>query len=510
METSDSDYFESADESLHSDDDTTTIIVNKMKNVNVEGIENVKVVHDLEPESQEIERKPLEEETKEKKVSEEKQPKKLGVKVQHSTDTVESKQHLQKRESVTTQETEEEEENLWNDNEGWGNLDSVYDNTQLPADLKKGKLVSKYDPEEDKWEFDSWEPLDDEKTASKQQSSESSSWGGWSNWGVTSILSTATQGVSTLTSQVSQVLESGMGVPDPELLARINRQEQQQQQQLNDNERTATSENNNPSLGFGFGNLVSGVSQITKMARVSEITKIVESTGTKVISSGLDTLETIGKKTMEVLQEGDPGLKKKRAFLQINQEKPVLSQLLREAKEKAERENKILEEKHFAKKANYESIFDDCQGLVHLEALEMLSRQCDIKLQTVLETFSGETLKEVQETMEQIKELCEIPDEEEEEAALTMEEIKNRLGNAVSEIGVSITYDKLLTMWQETEEWLAKLNLSVCSEKELHQQAIETLAHLTAMAVEQFHKGGALLLVKEHRSTADEADSLVQ
>jgi len=38
----------------------------------------------------------------------------------------------------------------------------------------------------------------------------------------------------------------------------------------------------------------------------------------------LDTLETIGKKTMEVLQEGDPGLKKKRALFSG---KPVLSQV---------------------------------------------------------------------------------------------------------------------------------------------------------------------------------------
>lgn len=47
---------------------------------------------------------------------------------------------------------------------------------------------------------------------------------------------------------------------------------------------------------------------------VSQITKIVESTGSKIISGGLDTLETVGKKTLEVLQEGDPGFRKKRAL----------------------------------------------------------------------------------------------------------------------------------------------------------------------------------------------------
>jgi len=60
------------------------------------------------------------------------------------------------------------------------------------------------------------------------------------------------------------------------------------------------------------------------MSGVSSITRLVETTGSKVLTGGLDTLETIGKKTMEVLQEGDPGLKKKRALFSG---KPVLSQV---------------------------------------------------------------------------------------------------------------------------------------------------------------------------------------
>jgi hypothetical protein len=66
---------------------------------------------------------------------------------------------------------------------------------------------------------------------------------------------------------------------------------------------------------FGFGHLISGMSSITRL---------VETTGSRVLTGGLDTLETIGKKTMEVLQEGDPGLKKKRALFS---DKIVLSQV---------------------------------------------------------------------------------------------------------------------------------------------------------------------------------------
>lgn len=150
------------------------------------------------------------------------------------------------------------------------------------------------------------------------------------------------------------------------------------------------------------------------MSGVSSISKLVESTGNKVIRGGLDTLEAIGKKTMEVLQEGDPGLKKKRAFFMNEPEKPILSQILREAKEKAEAEEKTIEERELARKVHFESLFDDYQGLVHLEALEMLSKQCNMKIQQHLIELNASEFSSVQETLEEIKELCDdLGDEEE-------------------------------------------------------------------------------------------------
>lgn len=71
------------------------------------------------------------------------------------------------------------------------------------------------------------------------------------------------------------------------------------------------SEDEKTSSYSGLSSLVSGVSLL----------------GSSVINRGLDTLETLGKKTMDVLQEGDPGLKKKRAILFADQDKPVLSQV---------------------------------------------------------------------------------------------------------------------------------------------------------------------------------------
>ncbi|CAG9854230.1 unnamed protein product [Phyllotreta striolata] len=396
------------------------------------------------------------------------------------------------------------EENMWEDNEDWNSFSTT---KKEPDTIKQpvidtsdtAKNIGTKNPKDvntwDGWDNDDWETLEKTETSQKDETKPETSWSGWGNWGVSSILTTATQGVSTLTNQVSQgfttVLETGIGIPDPKELAK---QDRIIEEHINE------SEGNRGNLGFGFSNFVSGVSHLTKF---------VENTGTKVITGGLDTLETIGKKTMEVLQEGDPGLKNKRALLKLDKEKPTLSQMLREAKERSETDNQILKEENYKKKINYETLFDDYHGLVHLEALEMLSKQCDIKLQTLSDNCTGKEYQDLQETMDQIKELCELPDEEDEEVLL-FSDIKEKIQTAVNDIKVKITYDKLFSTCEESENWLNTLKLDFCDETDIHREALQVLAQITAIAVEQFHKCGELLLIKEQRSTADEADSLVQ
>lgn len=51
---------------------------------------------------------------------------------------------------------------------------------------------------------------------------------------------------------------------------------------------------------------------------------------------------------------------------------------------------------------------------------------------------------------------------------------------------------------------------SSITDMEIFQNAISTLAKFTAVSVERFHKTAELLLVKERRSTVNEADALVQ
>ncbi|XP_058798937.1 protein FAM114A2 [Phymastichus coffea] len=380
---------------------------------------------------------------------------------------------------------------------GW---ESMGDAVKLPDDLSDDK----YHP-----------VLDKLSSANNEQTDINDSWSSWGSWGMSSLLNTASAGVSTLTSHVSQglsILEETMGIPEPEVFIKEETPTEEKSkseekdssnltEEINEEKKNAQESPIQYLPSFGFGNF---------MSSVSSITKLVETTSSKVIAGGLDTLEVIGKKTMEVLQEGDPGLKKKRAFFLNEGDKPILSQILREAKEKAEVEEKSIEEKQLARKVHFESLFDDYQGLVHLEALEMLSKQCNIKIQQRLVNLDGVELQELQETLDEVKELCDLGDEEEEDDDNQKEkDFEQKLDKACKDLGVSIKYNKLIDIWNDMISRIPPPD-SKDSHKELFQKAIAALAQFTAYCVERFHKTAELLLIKPHRSTVNEADSLVQ
>lgn len=367
-----------------------------------------------------------------------------------------------------------------NEDSGWDDFDVDWESEPSVSNQSEPATVSNSNADDD-----GWESVEAPKDALNEKPRSEASWGLFGRWGISSMLNSASAGVSTITTNLSTALEGSIGIPAAEDLAKetINQ--------------PASQHGEEPLGGFGFSNLVSGV------------TKFVESTGTKVITGGLDTLEAIGKKTVEVLQDGDPGLKKKRAFLKLDtMGKPNLSQTLREAKEQAEKEMADVSQKDKEKRRNknYETLFDDHQGLVHLEALELLSKLCSIKLDNLNNSLSGSALKDMQETLEQVKELCELPEDEEEDK-VPSHETPEILTAAIKEINIPLSYEKLLAVHEEADVWMKAAEADA---EDVHQRAIDTLAQLTALAVEQYHKAGELLLVKEHRSTADEADSLVQ
>nr|XP_058892103.1 protein FAM114A2-like [Kogia breviceps] len=139
-------------------------------------------------------------------------------------------------------------------------------------------------------------------------------WGYWGSWGKP-LLSSASATVATVGQGISNVIEkaeTSLGIPSP---SEISSEVQYATGETNAKE----NENSSPMSGpFGV---------------FSTISTAVQSTGKSVISGGLDALEFTGKKTMDVIAEGDPGFKRTKGLMNWTS---TLSQALREAKEKDE------------------------------------------------------------------------------------------------------------------------------------------------------------------------------
>ncbi|XP_074111351.1 protein FAM114A2 [Cotesia typhae] len=398
--------------------------------------------------------------------------------------------------------------NSWHKSTGKSSIDEL---DEVPPELKSNKKFKEVfgagdwqdlgDQDEIINEFDTenLKPVLDKLTTTTSEEKTnvaSGGWGSWGNWGVTTLLNTASVGVSNLTSQVSyglSVLEESINAPSTT--------DHEQKQTLNEKS-VENTEDSTEQMSLNFSNLISGVSSITKL---------VENTGTKVINTGLGTLETIGKKTMEVLQEGDPGLKKKRAFFMNESNKPILSHILKEAKEKALNDQKTFEEKEQAKKVHFESLFDDFQGLIHLEALEMLSKQSDMNIQQRLISLNAEEAISIQETLDEIKELCDLGDENDHEKN-DNDNLEEKLKALCADLNIILSFDELFKIRKETQNYITNISQpeSTVSDREIFQNAISNLAQFTAYCMERFHKTAELILIKDRRSTVNEADALVQ
>ena len=147
----------------------------------------------------------------------------------------------------------------------------------------------------------------------------------WKSWGAFSLISNASKSVASLTTQVSQHISSAidnLNIPEPEQMAKVVTDEEKQSKGdlLDCGDVNNSSEKSIDDNKFNMGNLLSGVSEMSS----------------KMVSGGLDTLEGIGRKTINILQENDPNLKNKILVMSGQSEKRNLSDILKEAKERPE------------------------------------------------------------------------------------------------------------------------------------------------------------------------------
>ncbi|XP_040191065.1 protein NOXP20 [Rana temporaria] len=261
----------------------------------------------------------------------------------------------------------------------------------------------------------------------------------------------------------------------------------------------------------------------------STITNVVQNTGKTVLSGGLDALEFIGKKTMNVLAESDPGFKKTKILMQRT---VSLSQMLREAKEKEKQ--RLSEQLSDERTAHYGMLFDEYQGLSHLEALEILSNESETKVQAYLLSLNEEQLETLKAELIAIKEIFLQKDfdngEESSKEEEEKEEFASMLTELLFELHVAATPDKLNKARKKAHDWLS--SESMCPEEppkdpeadgqevielvkedpkesseellaeqqkgitteDVYMTSIESLAEITARCIEQLHKVAELIL----------------
>ncbi|XP_034405701.1 protein FAM114A2 [Cyclopterus lumpus] len=377
-----------------------------------------------------------------------------------------------------------------------GSLPSVPDNSTDVAPTRKARRRPDVKPAAEVEEV----PKVEEQPAKTLTPSESTvsqgGWGYWGSWGK-SILSTATATVATVGQGLTQVIEkaeTSLGIPSPtELSAQVEEEQKEPAESSSETDR-ATVEGS-AAVGGAMGML-------------SSLTSVVQSTGKTMITGGLDALEFIGKKTMDVIAEGDPGFKKTKRLMIRNS---TLSQVLREAKEREELQTaeKEFSDSEYKAVAHYGMLFDEFQGLSHLEALEILSRESESKVKSVLTTLSGEELVQLRGELNLIRDsfsLVEFDDEEvDEKKDEDGSEFEKELVEALEGLGVPATADKLskacrstcsqitdmskpATEEEEEEEESEEEAKKTPSVEEVHAAAIRSLAELTARSIELFHK----------------------
>ncbi|XP_025043751.2 protein NOXP20 [Pelodiscus sinensis] len=350
-----------------------------------------------------------------------------------------------------------------------------------------------------------------------------SGWGAWGSWGK-SLLSTASATVGHGLTAVKEKAGATLGIHNASSISSEGAQPATTESKtLGINSDDAPEQS---STGVSPSSPSSG-----SRGMLSTITNAVQNTGKSVLTGGLDALEFIGKKTMNVLAEGDPGFKRTKILM----ERTVsLSQLLREAKEKEKQ--RLAQQVTVERTAHYGLLFDEFQGLSHLEALEILSNESEAKIQSFLMSLSGEELETVKNDLISIKEIFipkESNDEEDQEKKANMgEEFVSMLTELLFELHIAATPDKLNKARKKAHDWLEETKFSTSLEseekseetkieaekktdqgrkedgdddktekekrnrtvEEIYMLSIESLAEVTARCIEQLHKVAELIL----------------
>ncbi|XP_031732131.1 protein NOXP20 isoform X1 [Anarrhichthys ocellatus] len=325
------------------------------------------------------------------------------------------------------------------------------------------------------------EPEAAEEDVERSPQEKEKGWGGWSSWGkslLSSASSTMGQSLTSVKTKAGEALRLQRTSVGEEAQEEEEEEEKEEEEGGEEEKKVRGGESAETELSSCGETPVSAAASGRSV--FSTITHAMQNTGKSVISGGLDALEFIGKKTMIVLAETDPGFRKTKTLMQKT---ASLSQMLREAKEK---ERACLGNQPIsAPAAHYSILFDDYQGLPHLEALEILSNESEAKVQAFLSSLVEEEQDEVKKELIVIKDIFIKREEEEkvDEGGQTKdngdlsshlhcstplstdgEEFVSVLTELLFELHLAATPDKLNKARMRAHDWVSEVEQPVTTE----------------------------------------------
>lgn len=388
--------------------------------------------------------------------------------------------------------------------ESGGKLTNLGADELTDADENQKHFQVKSEPSDDSLVEDVRPDSMAQKPAQEMQST-SGGWG-WGGW--TSMLSQATASVTSGLSSVIETVETSLGVPDPQEMARkVKAEEKAVKHKQEEEERNTKVTGDDKDAEVKNGANESFLSSFG----VSNLTNVVQTTGKELVSGGLDALEFIGKKTMGVLAEGDPGLLEKRKTLAGSG--PSLSQILKEAKDASETAAAEASGEEPRPIIDLFSEFDKFQGVAHLEALEMLSRDSEAELESRILDLTEDQLAAVKPLLRAVEEVFHIDDDADDDGT-EGDDFKAELDENIKSLNLPFAADKLVATREKAREWIQSCvqeqdsSLGSREGLDIYSSAVSSLAELTARTVELFHKLTELLLHQGNQTV--ETSSLVR
>ncbi|KAJ4930283.1 hypothetical protein JOQ06_019288 [Pogonophryne albipinna] len=237
--------------------------------------------------------------------------------------------------------------------------------------------------------------------------------------------------------------------------------------------------------------------------------------GKTILSTATATVATVGQGLTQVIEKAETSLG-------IPSPTELSARVEEEQKEQAE-----CREVPGDGSAAVESAFGMLSSLtsvVQSTALEILSRESESKVKSVLTTLSGDERVQLRADLELIKEsfsLVEFDDEEvDEKTDEDGSEFERELTESLEGLSVTATAEKLskacrstcsqitdMTKPEQEEEGSEEGVKKTLSVEEVHAAAIRSLAELTARSIELFHKLAEMILFS---NSSTEASALSQ